>query len=89
MRKLLVSVAAAVSALAVAAPASAQFYGGPNYGYNNGYGYDDGYGQYDRGYNRRGYERTGGYESNRLIAANRERMAKIHSDIERAAQRRW
>jgi hypothetical protein len=78
MRKLLIPVAVAVSALAVAAPASAQYYGGQNYGYSNGYN------QYGRGYNRS----NGGYESNRLIAANRERMAKIHNDIEMAAQRR-
>jgi hypothetical protein len=101
MRKLLIPVAVAVSALAVAAPASAQYYGGSGNGYDNGYnrGYDDdgdddrdrgdGYGQYNRGNDVRGYGRYGGgWESNRLIAANRQRMARIHNEIEMAAARR-
>jgi hypothetical protein len=50
MRKVLISTAAAVSALAFAAPAAAQYYPAPPpqpYGYNgyNGYGYNNGYGQ--------------------------------------------
>ena len=37
MRKVLFSLAAAASALAVATPAAAQFYPAPGYGYNQGY----------------------------------------------------
>lgn len=44
MRKLLISLAAAGSALAIATPATAQFYPGQPYGYN-GYGYNNGWGQ--------------------------------------------
>jgi hypothetical protein len=49
MRKVLISAAAAVSALAFAAPAAAQYYPAPppaygGYGYDNGYGYNNGYG---------------------------------------------
>lgn len=44
MRKVLISLAAAGTALAFATPASAQYYPQPQpYGYNNGYGYN-GYG---------------------------------------------
>lgn len=43
MRKLIISLAAAGAALAVASPASAQYYGGQQYGYGQGYGYN-GYG---------------------------------------------
>jgi len=52
MRKVIISLAAASAALAVAAPASAQYYPGQQYGgqygnpYNNGYGYNNnGWGQ--------------------------------------------
>ena len=77
MRKFLISLAAAASAVAVAAPASAQYYGGsPAYGYDR-YGYGD----YGRGYG------AAGYESGRLIAANRERMARIHGEIQSAVAR--
>ena len=51
MRKLLISLAAAGTALAVATPAAAQSYGNlgpaygaPPYGYGYGYGYGNGYG---------------------------------------------
>jgi hypothetical protein len=47
MRKLLITVAAAASALAIATPAAAQYYPAPQqgYGYNNGYnGYGNRYG---------------------------------------------
>jgi hypothetical protein len=43
MRKVLIALATAGAALAVATPASAQYYGNPNYGYNNGYAYNNGY----------------------------------------------
>lgn len=43
MRTLIISLAAAGAALAVASPASAQYYGGQPYGYGQGYGYN-GYG---------------------------------------------
>lgn len=79
MRKYLISLAALASAVAVASPAAAQYYGGsPAYGYDRqGYGYDrQGYGNY-----------RGGYESRHLIAANRQRMAQIHGEIESAAAR--
>ena len=58
MRKVLISLAAAGAALAVASPASAQYYGGQPYGYGQGYGYN-GYGQaygyngYGQGYGNR------------------------------------
>ena len=49
MRKTLITLAAAASALVVASPAAAQYYGQPSYGapaygapYGNGYGYNDG-----------------------------------------------
>jgi hypothetical protein len=55
MRKIILSIAAAGAALAVASPASAQYYPAPvsapyGYGYNgyngyNGYGYNNGWGQ--------------------------------------------
>lgn len=49
MRKVLISLAAAGTALAFATPASAQYYPQPQpYGYNNGYGYNgynNGFGQ--------------------------------------------
>ena len=52
MRKLLISLAAAGTALAVATPASAQYYPQPQgYGYNGGYGAP----QYGYGYNNNGY----------------------------------
>ncbi|HXC74407.1 MAG TPA: hypothetical protein VN640_06975 [Sphingomicrobium sp.] len=87
MRKSLVFLAAAASAVAVAAPASAQYYGGYiGNGYNNSSGYNNGY-----GYNSYGNNRSGGYgdygsryQSNQLIAANRERMARIHNEIDQA-----
>jgi hypothetical protein len=45
MRKLLISLAAAGAALVVASPASAQYYGGQQYGQGYGYnGYNNGYG---------------------------------------------
>lgn len=75
MRKFLVSLAVAGSALAVAAPASAQYYGGNPYGYNRGYS-NYGYGNYGAG-----------YQSQQLISANRERMARMHNDIEMAVAR--
>jgi len=37
MRKILITLAAAASALAIATPASAQYYPQPNYGYSQGY----------------------------------------------------
>lgn len=46
MRKLLISLAAAGTALAAATPAAAQYYAQPGYGYN-GYGYNRGYGYGD------------------------------------------
>ena len=40
------------------------------------------------GYDRPAYgDYRGGYDSRRLIAANRERMARIHAEIESAAAR--
>ena len=72
MRKYLISLAALASAVTVASPAAAQSSGGsPAYGYDR-----QGYGDY-----------RGGYESRRLIAANRERMARIHGEIESATAR--
>ena len=44
MRKVLIALATAGAALAVATPASAQYYGNPNYGYGNGYN-NGGWGQ--------------------------------------------
>ena len=50
MRKVLISLAAAGTALAFATPASAQYYPQPQpYGYNNGYGYN-GYNGYKNGF---------------------------------------
>jgi hypothetical protein len=70
MRKFLISIATAASVLAIATPASAQYYGG-GYGYNNNNGYDNyGYGRH-----------RGGYDSRELIAANRQRMARIEYQI--------
>jgi hypothetical protein len=81
MRKFLIPLAAAASAVAVAAPASAQYYGGSP-------GNDYGRYEYGRGYDQYGYgDNRGGYESRRLIAVNRERMARIHGEIESAAAR--
>ena len=71
MRKYLVSLAALASVVTVASPAAAQYYGSPAYGYDR-----PAYGDY-----------RGGYDSRRLIAANRERMARIHAEIESAAAR--
>ena len=45
MRKLLLTLAAAGTALAVASPAAAQYYPQP-YGYNGSYGYNGGYNDY-------------------------------------------
>ena len=90
MRKYLIALAAAASTVAIAAPASAQNYGGSSgYGYGS---YDRGYGNYDRGYGYENHGRgdrynRGGYESRQLIVANRERMAKIHAQIRSAAAR--
>jgi hypothetical protein len=80
MRKSLVFLAAA-SAVAVAAPASAQYYGG--YIGNNSSGYNNGYGYNGYGNNRYG-DYGSRYQSNQLIAANRERMARIHNEIDQA-----
>lgn len=49
MRKLLISLAAAGAALVVASPASAQYYGGQQYGYGQGYG-SNGYNGYAGNY---------------------------------------
>jgi len=84
MRKVLISIATAVSALAIAAPASAQVYGG-RYGNTNDYnGYNNynGYSRYNRYDNDRYDRRFGGaYESRRLVALNQQRIAKLHSEI--------
>ena len=57
MRKLVLSLAAAGAALAVASPASAQYYGGQQpYGYGQGYG--QGYGYNGYGYNNYGQVRA-------------------------------
>jgi len=86
MRKSLIFLAAAASAVAVAAPASAQYYGGYiGNGYNNGY--NSGYRYNGYGNNRYGYGDYARSQSNQLIAANRERMARIHSEIDQAAAR--
>ncbi len=80
MRKFLVSIAAAASIVAIAAPASAQYYGG-GYGYDNGYG--DGYGS-DNGYRYGAYgygNGRAGYESNRLVALNQQRLARMQRNI--------
>ena len=74
MRKFLIS-AVLVSAAAVAAPASAQYYDynrGYNQGYNQGYGYDEG-----SGYNQ-GYGRGGNVE---------QQLDQIQNRIRRAAER--
>jgi hypothetical protein len=85
MRKSLVFLAAAASAVAVAAPASAQYYGGY---IGNGYGHNNGYGYNSYGNNRYGYGDYGSrYQSNQLIAANRERMVRIHNEIDQAVAR--
>lgn len=87
MRKFLISIATAASVLAIATPASAQYYGGGNYGYNNGYGYDQGYNGnygydqgYDNGYGYNNYNRQR-YNGRSLLAANRQRMARIEHQI--------
>ena len=70
MRKFLISLAVAASAIGLASPASAQFYGHSSYGYNR---YDD------NGY---GYDRVGGaYQSQRLVALNRQRMERLEYQI--------
>ena len=74
MHKFLIPIATAASALAIAAPASAQFYGAPGYG--NNYGYNN------YGYNNQGYSYRGAYGGRQLVAVNRQRMARIHSQIE-------
>jgi hypothetical protein len=75
MTKFLLSIAAAASALAIATPATAQYYGG-GYGYNNSsYGHGRAHGRYR--YDNGGY----GYESNRLVALNQRRLARMHRDI--------
>lgn len=56
MRKLLISLAAAGSALAAASPAAAQYYP-QQYGYGNGYGYN-GYGYNGYGYGNYGQVRA-------------------------------
>lgn len=56
MRKLILSLAAAGAALAVASPASAQYYGGQPYSYGQGYG--QGYGYNGYGYNNYGQMRA-------------------------------
>jgi hypothetical protein len=53
MRNFMISLAAAGAALVVASPASAQYYGGQQYGYGQGYGYN-GYGYNGYGYNNYG-----------------------------------
>lgn len=74
MRKFLISVATAASVLAIATPASAQYYGG----YNGGYGYNNNNNNNGYGYNN--YNRGRNYSGN-LIAANRQRMARIEYQI--------
>ena len=56
MRKILISLAAAGAALAIASPASAQYYPGQPYGY--GYGQPYGYGYNGYGYNNYGQVRS-------------------------------
>jgi hypothetical protein len=78
MRKVMISLAAAASALAFAAPAAAQYLPVPQaYGYNgygNGYGYN-GYGNNGYGYNNYGQARALQY-----------RIDQIQRDISRLAQ---
>jgi hypothetical protein len=84
MRKFLISIATTASVLAIASPASAQYYGG-GYGSNNGYGYNNGYGfnngsGYNEGYGYNDRHRSR-YDSRNLVAANRQRMARIEYQI--------
>ena len=89
MRKLIIGLAAAGSALAVATPAAAQYYQQP-YGYNgygnNAYGYNNGYGQ-ARGLQSRVYNvlrsldgvRPGARERIRNQAINIDRQLRLAS----------
>ena len=80
MRKLLISLAAAGAALAVAAPAAAQYYPQP-YG-SNGYGYGNPYG-YNNGYNGYGY-RNGNFGEVRALQA---RINAVEDQIRRLDRR--
>ena len=76
MRKVLITLAAAASALAVASPAAAQYYPQPQYG-TPGYG-QPGYGQQGYGYNNHyGYARQ-----------LQVRVDRIQREITRLAQYR-
>ena len=71
MRKVLFSIAAAASALAVATPAAAQYYPAPPAyapGYNNGYGYN-------------------GYNNNGHVRALQQRIDRVQANINRLDSR--
>ena len=75
MRKVLLTVAAAASALAIAAPAAAQYYPAPQpgYGYNNGYN--------GNGYNNYRYDNRYGAVRNLQVRIDRlqQRIARFDS----------
>lgn len=75
MRKVLISIAAAGTALAFATPASAQYFPAQQQGYGYGQGY---------GYNQGGYNQ-GGYGQIRSLQA---RIDRVQGQLDRLAQRR-
>lgn len=90
MKKLLVSLALASSALITSAPATAQYYGRP--------GYDDRYDRYDRGYGFRadnirerleriGYRIDRNFERGALTRGEAQRLRWELNNIQRLAQR--
>ncbi len=97
MRKILIPIAAAATALVVAAPASAQGYGnlGPAYGapaygapYGNAYGYNRyGAGQWQRELQQIRYERNQLARSGRLTRSEARRLDRDIRNAERTIYR--
>lgn len=91
MRNLILALAGTAAAVAFAAPASAQYYPAPSYGYQPQYGYPTQYGypvQYGQpGY---GYQNNWLYDfrNNRYAAMMRDRVHRIRGDIRNMAARR-
>jgi hypothetical protein len=94
MRKIIISIAAAASALVVASPAAAQYYGRPAYGapaysapYGNAYGYRNGGNQWAQQIQQLRYQANNLARSGRLTRAEGRDLFRDLDSAERAIYR--